>query len=47
MVCQTEAELAEQGGDGGGEDQLRQGHAYTGACASTERQRPPHLLNQP
>ena len=46
MICQAEVELAEESGDGGGENQLRQGHAYTGACPTTERQRPPHLLDQ-
>ena len=46
MICQAKVELAEQSGNGSGEDQLRQGHAYTGACTGTERQRPPHLLNQ-
>ena len=46
MICQPELELAEQSGYGGGEDQLRQGHAYTGARAGTEWQRPPHLLDQ-
>ena len=46
MICQAEVELAEQSGNGGGEDQLRQGHAYTGACAASEWQGPPHLQDQ-
>ena len=46
MVCQAEAELAEESGNGGGEDQLREGHAYTGACAASKRQCPLHLLDQ-
>lgn len=44
MVGQAEVEAAKQGCDGGGQDELRQGHAYAGAGATAKGQRPPHLL---
>ena len=40
-------EVAEQSGDGCGQDELRQRHAYTGAGTSSKGQRPPHLLSHP
>lgn len=43
MLGHAEVECAQKGCEGSGQDELRQGHAYTGAGASTKRQRPPHL----
>ena len=46
MLGQAEVEAAQKSCEGSGQDELCQGHAYTGAGASTKGQRPPHLQGQ-